>query len=45
MALAWPQIRPYSRNVSPPWFLVLVGCVIPFWKAFDVTNKLVRADF
>ena len=44
-ALAWPPIRPCTSNVSPLWSLVLMGCVIPFQKAFDVTNKPVRADF
>ena len=34
-----------TRNASPAWLLVLMGHVIPFWKAFDVPNKHVRADF
>ena len=43
MALAWPLIKPCTRNASPPWLLVLMGK--PFWKAFHVLNKWVRADF
>ena len=35
----WPASRPF------PWFLVLLGHVISFWKAFDKANKIVRADF
>ena len=45
MASAWPPIRPCTRNVSLPWLLVLIGHDIPFWKAFDVLHKHVRADF
>ena len=45
MALAWPLIRPYTRNASPLWLFVLMGHDILFWKAFDVLNKHVIGDF
>ena len=45
MASAWPLIRPCSRNASPPWSLVLMGHVVPLWKAFDMLNKHEWADF
>ena len=45
MPSAWPLIRHYTRNVSPPWLLVLMGYDIPFWQAFDVLNKHVKSGF
>ena len=41
----WPASRPFSWNLSPPWFLALPDHVISFWKAFDEANKMVQADF
>ena len=41
----WPASRAFPWNLSPPWFLVLLGHVISFWKAFHKANKIVRAKF
>ena len=45
MASAWPPKRPFTRNASPLWFLVLMGLVIPFWKALDKLSKCVSVYF
>ena len=36
----WPAHRPFARNLSPLWFLMLLGCVTPFWKGFDEANQM-----
>ena len=41
----WPAPRPFARNLSPPWFLMLLGRVIPFWKGFDEANSMGGAEF
>lgn len=34
----WPGSMPFTCSLSPPWPLMLPGCEIPFWKAFDKPN-------
>ena len=41
----WPASRPFTLNLSTPWFLALPSHVISFWKAIDKANKIVKADF
>ena len=41
----WPAPRPFAKNLSPPWFLMHLGHVIPFWKGFDEANKMGRQEF
>ena len=40
-----PGYSPFPCSLSPPWLLVLMDHDIPFFKAFDVLNKCVGADF
>ena len=44
-ASAWPPISTCVKFGSSLWSLVLRGCDIPFWKAFDKPNVHVRLDF
>ena len=39
----WPASSPLPWSLSPPWSLLLLGHVIPFWKAFDEANQNVIA--
>ena len=43
--MTWPASSSFPCSLSPLWSWVLLGCVIPFWKAFDKANNNVRADF
>ena len=38
----WPAPRPFARNLSPPWFLVLLGYVIPFWKGLGAELQVLK---
>ena len=40
-----PAYSPFHWSLSSPWSWVLLGRVIPFWKAFDEANNNLRADF
>ena len=42
---AGPAYSPFPCSLSPPWSLVLLVHVKPFWKAFDNVNQNVIADF
>ena len=36
--------RPFPCSLLSLWSLVLSGCDIPFWKAFDKPHKTLGAD-
>ena len=42
---SWPAPSPFPWSGPAPWLLVLLGHVIPFWKAVDEPNNRGRADF
>ena len=42
---AGPAYSPFPCSLSPPWSLVLLVHVKPFWKAFNKVNHNVIADF
>ena len=41
----WPASRPFAWNVITLQFLMLPGCVIPFWKGFGKANRNVHMNF
>ena len=40
-----PACSPFPWSLSPLWSWVLLGHVMPFWKAFYKANHNVRVDF